>query len=196
MYASPLCWISKEETWVGTWIPLKSTCSTCRQSDVCWPGQGTLALPESERFLPAGEAATTWTEGGAWRVGLAQHFGVSYLGLNLGSATSEMCDLSKSLNFSIPQFSHPQNGDAKSATQHLCYRTVVRHKRVYRANVFLQSCTCACLLSHVQLFVTLWTATCQAPLSMEFSRQEYCSGLPFPTPGCLGWSDNYELYVK
>ena len=39
------------------------------------------------------------------------------------------------------------------------------------------------LLSHVQLFVTPWTAAHQAPLSMEFSRQEYWSGLPFPSPG-------------
>ena len=31
----------------------------------------------------------------------------------------------------------------------------------------------------------LWTATCQAPLSMEFSRQEYWSELSFPTPGDL-----------
>ena len=30
-----------------------------------------------------------------------------------------------------------------------------------------------------------WTVTCQAPLSMEFSRQEYWSGLPFPSPGDL-----------
>ena len=39
--------------------------------------------------------------------------------------------------------------------------------------------------SHVQHFVTPWTVTCQAPLSMEFSRQQYWSGLPFPTPGDL-----------
>ena len=38
------------------------------------------------------------------------------------------------------------------------------------------------MLSHVQLFETLWTVAHWAPLSMEFSRQEYCSGLPFPTP--------------
>ena len=37
-------------------------------------------------------------------------------------------------------------------------------------------------LSHVQLFVTPWTLACQAPLSMGFSRKEYWSGLPFPTP--------------
>ena len=40
-------------------------------------------------------------------------------------------------------------------------------------------------LSHVQLFVTPWTVAYQAPLSMRFSRQEYWSGLPFPTPGDL-----------
>ena len=40
-------------------------------------------------------------------------------------------------------------------------------------------------LSHVQLFATLWTAASQAPLSMGFSRQEYWSELPFPSPGDL-----------
>ena len=32
---------------------------------------------------------------------------------------------------------------------------------------------------------TPWTVACQAPLSMGFSRQEYWSGLPFPSPGDL-----------
>ena len=41
------------------------------------------------------------------------------------------------------------------------------------------------LLSHVQLFVTPWTGAYQAPPSMAFSRQEYWSGLPFPSPGDL-----------
>ena len=40
-------------------------------------------------------------------------------------------------------------------------------------------------LSHVQLFVTSWTITCQAPLSMEFSWQGYWSGLLFPSAGDL-----------
>ena len=35
------------------------------------------------------------------------------------------------------------------------------------------------------LFAIPWTVACQAPLSMEFSRQEYWSGLPFPSPGDL-----------
>jgi len=33
--------------------------------------------------------------------------------------------------------------------------------------------------------VTPWTVACQTPLSMELSRQEYWSGLPFPSPGDL-----------
>ena len=44
---------------------------------------------------------------------------------------------------------------------------------------------CACMLScfsRVWLFATPWTVAQQAPLSMEFSRQEYWSGLPFPSP--------------
>ena len=40
-------------------------------------------------------------------------------------------------------------------------------------------------LSRVSLFATLWTVAHQAPASMEFSRPEYWSGLPFPSPGDL-----------
>ena len=41
------------------------------------------------------------------------------------------------------------------------------------------------VLSRVPLFVTPWTVACQVPLSMEFSSQEYWSGLSFPAPGDL-----------
>ena len=44
-------------------------------------------------------------------------------------------------------------------------------------------CMCEHTLSHVQLFATLWTVACQAHLSREFSRQEYWSGWPCPSPG-------------
>ena len=59
------------------------------------------------------------------------------------------------------------------------------------AVIFLEVCLIelsVCVLSHlsrVGLFVTLWTIARQAPLSMRFSRQEYCSGLPFPFPSDL-----------
>ena len=83
-------------------------------------------------------------------------------------------------------------------------------------------CVCAQLLSHVWLFGTPWTAARQAPLSMEFPRQEYWSRLPLcarnlPNPGiepitscisCIGrqilyhWAtweapnDHYYYYLK
>ena len=52
----------------------------------------------------------------------------------------------------------------------------------------LSSFACACMLSRlsrIRLFVTPWTLTCQAPLSMGFSRQEYWSGLLWPPSGDL-----------
>ena len=41
------------------------------------------------------------------------------------------------------------------------------------------------LLSWVRLFATPWTVACLSPPPMGFSRQEYWSGLPFPSPGDL-----------
>ena len=51
--------------------------------------------------------------------------------------------------------------------------------------MYVCECVCVCTLSHVQLFAAPWTIDHQAPLSMEFSRQEHWSGLPFPSPGDL-----------
>ena len=45
--------------------------------------------------------------------------------------------------------------------------------------------TGTCTLIRIQLFMTPWPVAHQAPLSMEFSRQEYGSLLPFPPPGDL-----------
>ena len=53
---------------------------------------------------------------------------------------------------------------------------------------FKSMCVCVCVLrcfSCVWVFETLWTVTRQAPLSMGFSRQEYWSEAPFPSPGNL-----------
>jgi len=49
------------------------------------------------------------------------------------------------------------------------------------------------LLSCIQLFVTLWAVAYEAPLSVAFPRQEYWSGLPYPTPGIFptqGWNSH------
>ena len=50
---------------------------------------------------------------------------------------------------------------------------------------YIVSCFSWCVVSYVQPFVTPWTIARQAPLSMEFSRQEFWSGLPFPPAGDL-----------
>ena len=64
-------------------------------------------------------------------------------------------------------------------------------------------------LSHVQLLETPWTAAYQAPPSMGFSRQEYWSGVPLPSPRgaythtqiciqgwCTKWEDLYTLFTE
>ena len=70
---------------------------------------------------------------------------------------------------SPPRSSQPQSN--KCVCVHVCVCVCV--------------CVCAQLLSRVWLFVTPWTVTLQAPLSMGFSRQENWSELPFPSPGDL-----------
>ena len=49
------------------------------------------------------------------------------------------------------------------------------------------------LLSHVWLFATLWTAAHKAPLFMGFSRQEYWTGLPFPSSRGSSWPKSWTL---
>ena len=50
--------------------------------------------------------------------------------------------------------------------------------------LYLTFCCCgSALYCCVQLFASPWAVALQAPLSMGFPRQEYWSGLPFPSPG-------------
>ena len=56
---------------------------------------------------------------------------------------------------------------------------------MWGCSVWLCECVCIQLPCHVQLFSTPWSVVCQAPLSMGFSREEYWSGLQFPSPGDL-----------
>ena len=44
--------------------------------------------------------------------------------------------------------------------------------------------------------VTLWSVVCQDPLSLGLSKQEYWSGLPFPSPGDLPWASLVTQLVK
>ena len=58
-------------------------------------------------------------------------------------------------------------------------QTGTGHRGIQGSTVIVKS------LSRVRLFATPWTVANQAPPSMGFSRQEYWSGLPFPSPGDL-----------
>ena len=70
------------------------------------------------------------------------------------------------------------------------YLSLEANDAIYRGmRVVLCVCVCVCLcvcsLSGTWLFTTPWTVARQAPLSLGFPRQEYWSGLPFPSPGDL-----------
>ena len=56
---------------------------------------------------------------------------------------------------------------------------------MYKVLAAAVAAAAAKLLSHARLLVTPWTVAHQAPLPLEFSRQEYWSRVPFPTPGDL-----------
>ena len=62
---------------------------------------------------------------------------------------------------------------------------ITRFLAIFEISLYSLNKHCMLNLSHVQLFATTWTVAHQAPLSMGLSRQEYCSGLPFPFPGDL-----------
>ena len=58
--------------------------------------------------------------------------------------------------------------------------------RHYKSSFINNDCTNVLShFSHVRFFMTLWTAACQAPLSMGLFKQEYWSGLSCPPPGDL-----------
>ena len=68
----------------------------------------------------------------------------------------------------------PKKGNAKECSN---YRTTALISHASKVKVKS--------LSRVQLFATQWSVAYEAPQSMGFSRQEYWSGLPFPSPGDL-----------
>ena len=61
----------------------------------------------------------------------------------------------------------------------------ILHCFLWLNNVQLYECVCA--LSCIQLFAAPWIVACQAPLSTGFSRQEYWSRVPFPSPRNLSY---------
>ena len=95
-----------------------------------------------------------------------------------------MCSVhhSHSLNATL----NPQHSSQKSES-HLEQSAPTNHYPGHHLSCIIldQACMRAQSLSRVRLFATPWTVAHQAPLSMEFPRQEYWSGLPSPSPGDL-----------
>ena len=65
------------------------------------------------------------------------------------------------------------------------FNKYTRSRKVLMSSLIFNVCTYVKVVSCVQVFATPWTVAHQATLSMGFSRQEYWSGLPFPSPGDL-----------
>ena len=73
------------------------------------------------------------------------------------------------------------NTGPSGKSQSIIFHTIIKY-------IFIYICMCVCVFScfsNVWLLATLWTVAHQAPLSIGFFRQEYCSGLPCPPPGGL-----------
>ena len=90
-----------------------------------------------------------------------------------------------------------QMTDVGAVVTNIWTETIVTGSSGLRIGPCVCVCACVCmcmcvrvcvyaeLFSHIQLSATPWSITLLAPLSAEFSKQEYWSGLPFPMPGGL-----------
>ena len=116
---------------------------------------------------------------------------ISYSRRSLSSTISHLLSLLESVT--LPSCSLSANPCMEAVILHYCtfQGTILYDLKcfIFCVYCFLRiictEMTITQSLSCVQLFVTPWTVTCQAPLSMEFSKQKYWSGLPFLPPGDL-----------
>ena len=79
-----------------------------------------------------------------------------------------------------------------------CYnkKTELTYLSLCRGQQGMGGCVCVCARARAQLCLTLcdpWTVAREAPLAMEFSRQEYQNGLPFSFPGDLPNPDTQPM---
>ena len=86
---------------------------------------------------------------------------------------------------SLPSKGLPRVFSSTTIQKHLFFITQPSSWSNSHIPTWLLEKWCVCVLSWVKLFAIPWTVACQSPLSIEFSRQEYWSVLPFPTPEYL-----------
>ena len=81
---------------------------------------------------------------------------------------------------------HSSNMSNLNQAENVCHsKGYIRIRHANKFDNLELDVYCGIVLNCIVLFATPWTVAHQAPLSMEFSRQDYWSGLPFPTPGHL-----------
>ena len=165
---------------------------------ICLPMQGTQVQS------PVGEDCTYCgkTRPKSWNYWACELHSWSPHTQSLGS-TREATAMSslRTARKSLPHFPQPEKVHAKqqrpsaakdkNEKRHLrAEHTADCQKKMTNINSmkilnFWSLCVCVCVLSCVHLFATPWTIARQALLSVGFPRQEYWSGLPFPSPGDL-----------
>ena len=121
---------------------------------------------------------------GSQRVGII-HPGTKFLPICRKQKTSYLFEIHNdkvNIRYQLQTFSS-NSGNGKNKSSNKSQTNFTRHQHL-RIIPCVCVCVCVCqLLSDVQLFATRGTVVHQAPLSVGFSRQEYWSGLPFPSPG-------------
>ena len=101
----------------------------------------------------------------------------------ISKMTNDLCFQGKSFNIIVIQV-YTQTSNAEDAEVERFYEDLqdLLELTPKKDVLFIIGKVKVKSLSHVRLFATQWTVAHQAPPSMGFSRQEYWSGLPFPSP--------------
>ena len=145
-----------------SWLSLKVFSNSYPLSQWCCLTISSSATPFSFTFgLSQHQGLFQWV--GSW------HRGPKYWGFSFSISPSS--EYSALISFRIDRFHLFAVQIVETDTQWTLLKVKVKRK--------VKS------LSRVRLFATLWTLTYQAPPSMGFSRQEYWSGVPFPSSGDL-----------
>ena len=187
-------------------------CSLLRQ-EVRWPGlrSAFASLTCSSLATPRVMLRPTASPPGAERQSLRPHPGpaesvVQSLSRVWFFATPWTAARQTSLSFTVSetfsnscplsQWCHPIRIESEPTFNNLprqFFQTL--HLRGLPQECHLPGVSSECMLSPfscVRLSVTPWTIVCRGPLSMGFSRQEYRSGLPFPSPSCEYWAPCFK----
>ena len=118
---------------------------------------------------------------------MSEAFSISFytlIKLCYPKASSDQASSDSGSRWSHPEVTNPSIAHSSQLQVLIFYRCsiVLQAPEFLKWNIRVCVCVCVCVFNCVQLFATTRTVAHQAPLSTGFSRQEYWSGLPFPSP--------------